>query len=230
MRPEKGAVHIPVILAALAVVTALVYFKDEVKNFIPAGEKTAEFPVVEQSEEKEIFSAFGDLITQEQQTLEEATEPKEVEVPPPAETDECDLTKYMIGPESSMDFIGIMAPFPEKTIVYPPDWPEGFIYPEEFKLVEQSSGKLTEESAMMYKASIIFEGKPPEATCEVIKYFEGKNWTISELVNRDDLGFIVVLQDADGVGTGLLNVEVGFQNYERSQIGLSVFPDAAQSE
>ncbi len=242
MKPDKGTVHISAILIGLVMVAALVYFKDEVKVYISEEKETVsqdnmDSPSLSDTwgEEREEASLFGSLLTPGQPVQEKPAEPavetEETETETEAvETDECNLNEYLVGPESNMPFMGVMAPFPEEEISYPSDWPQDFIYPEKFVLVEQGSGKLTEESAMMYKASLLYEKKPPEAACDVIKYFEGKNWEVSKFVNRDDLGYIGVFMDKDGVGTSLLNIEVAFGDYDRSQVSLSVFPDAMQTE
>lgn len=243
MNFDKGAVHIPVVLALLVAVTGTYLFRDDISNavemFVPkenvmtAGDQDESENLVSEESEDEIDkpSIFSDLL----QTSPSAEE-QSMEGPIAEETTRqledlggCDLKKYMAETENNLPFVSIIKPLPEDKIEYPQEWPQDLIYPEDLKLVDAGTGKLTEESAMMYKAFMLSESDPSAATCRLVKYFEDKNWEVSELVSRDDLGFIVVLMDKDGIGTGLLNTEAVQNDYGKTKITLSVFPEAVQS-
>lgn len=251
MKNYKGAAHIPLIIAVVLIIVGVFFAKDTlVENFpliknrigeITSGDfsesnfveeegvekvslETGEKDGAEENSIEEKESVFGGLLFNAKQ--EEAVENKENI----QSENVCDLEKYMLDPEYSLPFVSIISPQPDEELDYPDDWPQDFIYPEGFKLVGIDMGKLTEESAMMYKSFLSYESKPYVATCDLIYFFEQKNWEVAELVSREDLGFIVVLKDTDGIGTGLLNVEATKQNQNKSKVTLSVFPEAVQSE
>jgi len=233
MKREFGIVHIPLILAGVVLAAGLFLAKDkilgvfkksdaeasivntaQVPEEIPPDGQPAETSVEETTVEKEAISVFGSLLPSEK----------------PSDNNNCDLTQYMLDPEGGMPFSSIIMPLPSEKVEYPAQWPQEFIYPPEYKLVDSGMGQLTAESAQMYKAFLLFEGKPTEATCGIIRYFEDKSWEVEELVSRNDLGFIVVLRDKDGVGTGLLNAEMQPQDKNRSKLTISLFPEAEQSQ
>lgn len=90
--------------------------------------------------------------------------------------------------------------FPSEPTQYPEDWPDDLKFPEDFVLVDSTSGTLPESTTEGWSAKLRYQGKPSDAVELASAFFEEKGWTIFQKTRLDSGGFSLILQREQGSG------------------------------
>lgn len=112
--------------------------------------------------------------------------------------------------------------FPLEQTQYPEDWINDLRYPEEFVLVESTSGTLPEGASKGWGTKLRYNGKPSEAANALSKFLEENKWNIVEKSGLDSGGFLILIQRDQG--SGIIIVDFDPNDPSQSLIIATIFP------
>ena len=112
--------------------------------------------------------------------------------------------------------------FPSDPVPYPTDWLNELKFPNEFTLVDSSSGTLPESTTYGWSAKFRYQGKPSEALKIISSFLEDKGWTIVENNNLESGGFSLLIQREHG--NGIIVIDTDSRNASQTLIIATIFP------
>jgi hypothetical protein len=112
--------------------------------------------------------------------------------------------------------------FPAEPTQYPVDWPDDLKFPEEFVLVDSTTGQMPESTTTGWSAKLRYQGKPSDAVELASAFFKEKGWTILQKIQMDSGGFTLILQREQG--SGIIVIETDPNNNSETLIVATLFP------
>jgi hypothetical protein len=112
--------------------------------------------------------------------------------------------------------------FPSEQTQYPADWPDELKFPNEFVLVDSSSGKLPENTVQGWAAKFRYKGKPSEAEKVMSPFLKERGWTIVESHRLDSGGYSLLIQLEQG--SGIIIIDDDPNTMSESLIIATIFP------
>jgi hypothetical protein len=131
-------------------------------------------------------------------------------------------TKYYLASQYKLPPPLANVEFPSNPKNYPSDWPADLRFPNDFVLVDSSSGKLPEGMATGWALKLRYEGKPADATNAITSFLKDQRWTIVERNKLDSGGFSLLIQREQG--NGIVVIDVDPKNALHSLIIATIFP------
>lgn len=131
-------------------------------------------------------------------------------------------------PEAPIDVATLSPPlehvdFPIQQVPYPPDWPTELRYPEQFAVVEISSGSLPDSASIGWGTKLRYAGDPKTAASILLSFFADHSWQIVEHTDLDTGGVLLVIKrDNGGSGIVIIDSDVGDPN--NTIIVATIFP------
>lgn len=125
-------------------------------------------------------------------------------------------------PTSSPPLAGVE--FPLGTVEYPEDWPIELRYPEEFNLVETSSGSLDPGAPKGWAAKLRFEGDVKRAADLLSSFFTENGWQVSERTDLDSGGILIMIERNAGANQGILVIDLDLTDPAYTNVLATVFP------
>jgi hypothetical protein len=113
----------------------------------------------------------------------------------PLETPEVNFD-YSLSPSKVIEF-------PEETISYPQNWPENFIFPDEFQLVDTNSGISDITESNIWASKYTYNGQLDNAVSDIENYLNNIFWNI-DFQDQDDEDYIFIISDMNSDSTGLI--------------------------
>jgi hypothetical protein len=113
--------------------------------------------------------------------------------------------------------------FPTEPIEYPAGWPEDLRYPEEFDLVDASSGSLPGSSALGWGAKLRYEGDLEAAASALSSFYEDNGWEVAEQSFLDTGGVVMVITRE--AGSGILVMDADGDDPAYTNVVAVVFPE-----
>jgi hypothetical protein len=111
--------------------------------------------------------------------------------------------------------------FPSEPVPYPADWLDELKFPNEFTLVDSSSGTLPEATTQGWAAKFRYQGKPSEATKSISSFMKEKGWTVAE--NKLDSGGNLLLIQREQ-GSGIIVIDFDPNDASKSLVVATIFP------
>lgn len=87
--------------------------------------------------------------------------------------------------------------FPAEPTQYPADWPDEFRLPDDFVLLDSTSGTLPENTTKSWSAKLKYQGKPFDALNVMTEALQEKGWVVIQS-NRLDSGRALLLLQRGG--------------------------------
>lgn len=112
--------------------------------------------------------------------------------------------------------------FPSEPVPYPTDWLDELKFPNEFTLVDSSTGTFPEATTQGWAAKLRYQGKPSDATKLISSFMKDKGWIIVEHNKLDSGGVLLVVQREQG--NGIITVDVDPINVSQSLVMFVIFP------
>lgn len=112
--------------------------------------------------------------------------------------------------------------FPFTETQYTADWPDDLKFPNDFLLVDSSSGTLPEGTAIGWAAKFRYYGSPMEASQAIVLFLSEHEWTVVEDVKLDAEGISLLVQRQDGSGVIVLGTDPN--DPSQTLIVASLFP------
>lgn len=97
--------------------------------------------------------------------------------------------------------------FPSEPTQYPADWPDELKFPEDFTLLDSTSGILPESTTTGWSAKLKYQGKPSDAVKLASAFLEEKGWTIFQKTQLDSGGFSLILEREQGGGIVIIDAD-----------------------
>lgn len=113
--------------------------------------------------------------------------------------------------------------FPTQVIAYPTDWPIELRYPEQFSVVEVSSGTLPDSASTGWAVKLRYAGDLKSAANILSSFFAEKGWQIVERTELDSGGVLLVIERGDK-STGIVIMDTDASNPDYTNIIATVFP------
>lgn len=114
--------------------------------------------------------------------------------------------------------------FPSQPVDYPPDWPSLLIYPEQFVLVDASSGTLPEDTSTNgWAAKLRYQGTVEEAAEQMKSFFEPNGWQVVEQSELDGGGVLLLMAQTEPAGTVIVVLDPDQDNSSETRILATVF-------
>lgn len=111
-------------------------------------------------------------------------------------------------------------PFPTKEVDYPPDWPTELRFPEEFRLVDVSSGVFL-KGDKGGAAKLLYKGHPQKAAELLSSFFVSRNWQIIKRYELDS-GGVTLLIKRNKSGIIVIDPDPNNPEYTRIAVTLSL--------
>jgi len=112
--------------------------------------------------------------------------------------------------------------FPTQVVDYPPEWPTELRYPEQFVVVETTSGVLPNSDIVGWAAKLRIRENPQSAASLLSSFFTAKGWQIAEYTELDSGGVLMVVErDRD---TGIAVIDIDVSNPDYAIILSTIFP------
>jgi len=113
--------------------------------------------------------------------------------------------------------------FPTQAVAYPPEWPADLRYPEEFSLVETSSGALPGGSKG-WAAKLRYRGDPQSAADLLSSFFTARGWRVVERIELDAGGFLILVQQHEKRNSGALVIDPDTSDPGYTKVVATAFP------
>ena len=113
--------------------------------------------------------------------------------------------------------------FPTQAVAYPPEWPADLRYPEEFSVVETSSGALADGSKG-WAAKLRYRGDPQGAADLLSSFFTARGWRVVERTELDSGGLLILVQQDDKRNSGALVIDPDTSDPGYTRVVATVFP------
>jgi hypothetical protein len=113
--------------------------------------------------------------------------------------------------------------FPSQPISYPADWHPDLRYPNQFTLVEATSG-ISPRGTKGWAAKLVYQGDPRNAADALSIFFVSKGWQPIERTELDSSGFLLLFQKGDKQRTGAIVIDPDTQRPGYIKIVATVFP------
>ena len=111
--------------------------------------------------------------------------------------------------------------FPSEISQYPEEWPADLIFPQEFYLVDSSSGTLPEGSKDGWSMKLRYDASSSEAEEIVIAFLEDNGWSIINNTPLDSIGYsILIRQDQE---SGIVIIDSNPKDASKSLILATIF-------
>ena len=111
--------------------------------------------------------------------------------------------------------------FSSEVSQYPNDWPADLIFPQEFYLVDSSSGTLPEGSKDGWSMKLRYDASSSEAEEIVIAFLEDNGWSIINNTPLDSIGYsILIRQDQE---SGIVIIDSNPKDASKSLILATIF-------
>jgi hypothetical protein len=114
--------------------------------------------------------------------------------------------------------------FPTEKINYPRDWPVELRYPDEFMLVETSSGSSELGGPKGWAAKLRIEADPQSSADLLASFFTTQGWEINEREELDSGGVLILIERNSGANQGIIVIDPDQTNPSYTNILASVFP------
>jgi hypothetical protein len=111
--------------------------------------------------------------------------------------------------------------FPTEEKQYPTDWPNELKFPDDFLLVDFTSGTMPENSITGWSIKLRYQGKPSSAVEMLSTFFEDSSWTIVENDELDFGGFLLLIQREQG--NGVIVIEIDPDNSLQTLVIATIF-------
>lgn len=112
--------------------------------------------------------------------------------------------------------------FPTDQIPYPVDWPEELKFPDEFVLVDSSSGTLPKGIIQGWAAKFRYKGNPSDVDIAISSFLIEKGWSIIEKSKLDSGGYSILIMMENG--TGIIAIDKDPNKTSQSLIIVTIFP------
>lgn len=113
--------------------------------------------------------------------------------------------------------------FPTQVIAYPTNWPIDLRYPEQFSVVEVSSGTLPYSTLVGWAVKLRYAGDLKSAALILSSFFTQKGWQIVESTDLDSGGVLLMIERGDK-STGIVIMDIDASNPAYTIILATVFP------
>ncbi len=113
--------------------------------------------------------------------------------------------------------------FPTQAIAYPPEWPADLRYPDEFSVVETSSGTLADDSTG-WAAKLRYTGDPQSAADLLSSFFTERGWRVVERTELDSGGLLILVQHDEKKSSGALVIDPDTSDPGYTKVVATVFP------
>lgn len=113
--------------------------------------------------------------------------------------------------------------FPSQPIPYPADWHADLRYPNQFLLVETTSG-ISPSGKKGWAVKLVFQGDARNAANLLSDFFVAKGWQTLERTELDSKGFLLLFQRGDKQHTGAIVIDPDTQRPGYVKIVATVFP------
>lgn len=114
-------------------------------------------------------------------------------------------------------------PFPDQPIQLPTEWPAELTYPQNFIVVDASSGSSPVEAASGWSTKMRYSGAPQNAAADLEKFLQSNGWTVKESNLLDSGGMVSVLAKGSS-GNGIVIIDPDPSNPAASIIISTLFP------
>jgi hypothetical protein len=114
--------------------------------------------------------------------------------------------------------------FPVESVEYPPEWPIELRFPQEFTLLETTSGMAYNSQSAGWAAKLRFTGTPDNAADSLSSFFIDNGWQVIERIQLDSDGILLFLERIERSGTGSAVIDPNPENSRESRIMVTVFP------
>jgi hypothetical protein len=114
--------------------------------------------------------------------------------------------------------------FPGEKVFYPGDWPGELRFPDDFVLVEASSGNFELGGPKGWAAKLRIEADPHSAADLLASFFMAQGWEINDREELDSGGVLILLERMNGANQGILVVDPDLTDPSYTNILATVFP------
>ncbi len=113
--------------------------------------------------------------------------------------------------------------FPTQAVPYPSDWPAELRFPEQFIVVDLSSGSLPDSPSTGWAAKLRYVGDPKGAATILSSFLRDNNWQIAEDTSLDTGGVLMVIE-RDNNGSGIVVMDIDVTTPGNTIIVATIFP------
>lgn len=127
-------------------------------------------------------------------------------------------------PSSSLPAPLANVAFPTQVVPYPPEWPADLRYPEQFGVVETSSGTMPSGGAKGRAAKLRHKGDATSAADAMSSFFTAKGWQVVQRSALDSGGMLLLVQKGDRQHSGIVVIDPEPGNADYVRILATVVP------
>ena len=113
--------------------------------------------------------------------------------------------------------------FPAQEIQYPSDWPADLLYPDQFAVVDTSSGESPERNTTGWATKLRYSGDINGAADLLSSFFVDKGWQVVERTNLDMGGILIILQK-NNTSNGILVFDRDSHDTDYINVVTTIFP------
>jgi hypothetical protein len=113
--------------------------------------------------------------------------------------------------------------FPVQEIPYPSGWPADLLYPNQFTLIDTSSGTFSETAKTGWAAKLRFSGDINTAADLLSAFFVDKGWQVIERTNVDMGGILIILQK-NTTSNGIVILDRDSHDAQYTNVVTTIFP------
>jgi len=113
--------------------------------------------------------------------------------------------------------------FPTQEIQYPSDWPADLLYPDQFIVVDTSSGTFSETDKTEWAAKLRFAGDINTAADLLSSFFVNEGWQVIERSNLDGGGLLIIIQK-NSTSNGIVIFDRDSHDAQYTSVVTTIFP------
>jgi hypothetical protein len=114
--------------------------------------------------------------------------------------------------------------FPTQKIDYPSEWPQELHYPDQFTLVQVSSGIVPDGGTKGWAAKLRYNGTQKDAAELLSSFFTANGWDIAERNELASGSYTLLLEKNNKQNTGIVVIDPDPTNHDTTRVVATVFP------